>query len=119
VYHLEGGILQYLEDVPASESRWEGECFVFDERVAIGHGLAPGTHELCRGCRMPVSPAERASPLYEEGVACPACADTIDPVKRAAAAERHRQVKLAERRGEAHVGAAGGKRWHEGPIPSV
>ncbi|WP_010216075.1 oxygen-dependent tRNA uridine(34) hydroxylase TrhO [Sphingomonas sp. PAMC 26621] len=109
VFHLEGGILQYLEDVPPEQSRWEGECFVFDERVAVGHGLAPGTHALCRACRMPVSPADRASPLYEEGVACPACAATRDDTQRAAYAERHRQVKLAERRGETHVGAAAPK----------
>ena len=106
VFHLEGGILQYLEDVPASESRWTGECFVFDERVAVGHGLAAGTHVLCRACRMPVSPHDRASPLYEEGVACPACADARDGAKRAAYAERHRQVELARGRGEIHVGKA-------------
>jgi UPF0176 protein len=106
VYHLDGGILKYLEEMPEAESRWQGECFVFDERVAVGHGLAPGTHALCRGCRMPVSPEERASPLYEDGVACPACAETIDATKRASAAERHRQVKLAEARGAAHVGAS-------------
>ena len=105
VFHLEGGILKYLEEVPETESRWHGECFVFDERVAVSHGLAPGTHELCRGCRMPVSPEDRTSALYEEGVACPACATTSDATKRAAAAERHRQVKLADARGEAHVGA--------------
>jgi UPF0176 protein len=105
VFHLEGGILKYLEEVPETESRWHGECFVFDERVAVGHGLALGTHELCRACRMPVSPADRASPLYEEGVACPACHATRDAQARASYAERHRQVKLAEARGEAHVGA--------------
>lgn len=109
VFHLEGGILQYLEDVPEAQSRWEGECFVFDERVAVGHGLAPGSHGLCRACRMPVSPLDRESPLYEEGVACPACADTRDATRRAAYAERHRQVKLAEARGETHVGAAAPK----------
>ncbi|WP_242183564.1 rhodanese-related sulfurtransferase [Sphingomonas sp. CARO-RG-8B-R24-01] len=105
VFHLEGGILKYLETTPQAESRWQGECFVFDERVAVGHGLEPGTHALCRACRMPVSPAERASPQYQEGVSCPACADTRDAARRAAYAERHRQVKLAEERGEAHVGA--------------
>lgn len=110
VYHLEGGILKYLEQVPAEESRWHGECFVFDERVAVGHGLEIGTHSLCRACRMPVSPEDRASPHYQEGVACPACADTRDAAKRAAYAERHRQVRLAEARGEAHVGAGVGKR---------
>ncbi len=105
VFHLDGGILRYLEEVPAEESRWTGECFVFDERVAVGHGLTPGTHGLCRACRMPVSEADRASRLYEEGVACPRChADRTDE-QRAGYAERHRQVELAAARGEAHVGA--------------
>lgn len=104
VYHLNGGILKYLEEVPAEASAWTGECFVFDERVAVGHGLTPGTHGLCRGCRMPVSPEDRASPLFEEGVQCPACADTRDEAARAAKAERHRQVTLAAKRGEQHVG---------------
>lgn len=105
VHHLEGGILKYLEQVPAAESRWEGECFVFDQRVAVGHGLEIGTHSLCHACRMPVSPEERASPLYEEGISCPACHDSRDEAQRAGYAERHRQVVLAEARGQAHVGA--------------
>lgn len=105
VHHLQGGILKYLEQVPAADSRWHGECFVFDERVAVGHGLAPGTHELCRGCRMPVSPEDRTSQLYEEGVACPACHGTRDEETRASYAERHRQASLAKARGTAHVGA--------------
>ncbi len=109
VHHLQGGILQYLEDVPAAESRWHGECFVFDERVAVGHGLAPGTHELCRGCRMPVSPADRASQLFVEGVSCPACHGTRDAETRAGYAERHRQAILAKARGRAHVGATHSK----------
>jgi UPF0176 protein len=105
VYHLQGGILKYLEEIPPEQSRWQGECFVFDERVAVGHGLAPGTHGLCRACRMPVSPADRQSPLYAEGISCPACHGTRDAAARASYAERHRQVKLAEARGQAHVGA--------------
>ena len=105
VFHLEGGILRYLETMPAADSRWEGECFVFDERVAVGHALAPGSHSLCRGCRMPVSPADRASPLYEEGVACPACHGTRDADRLRGYAERHRQTALADARGEQHVGA--------------
>lgn len=105
VYHLQGGILKYLEEVPAENSRWNGECFVFDERVSVGHGLVPGTHGLCRACRMPVSQAERASPLFEEGISCPACHGTRTDEQRAAYAERHRQVLLAEARGQAHVGA--------------
>ncbi|SFP66762.1 rhodanese-related sulfurtransferase [Sphingomonas rubra] len=104
VYHLDGGILRYLEEVPAAESRWQGECFVFDERVAVGHGLAPGSHALCRACRMPVSAADRASSLYEEGVSCPRCHDARDEEQRAGYAERHRQVRLAEARGGKHVG---------------
>lgn len=106
VFHLKGGILNYLETVAPAESAWAGECFVFDERVAVGHGLAAGSHELCRGCRMPVSAADRASPLYEEGVSCPACHGTRNDAQRAGYAERHRQERLAEARGEAHVGAA-------------
>ncbi|USU08416.1 rhodanese-related sulfurtransferase [Sphingomonadaceae bacterium OTU29MARTA1] len=104
VFHLKGGILKYLEDVPAEDSTWQGECFVFDERVTVGHGLAPGTHGLCRACRMPVSPADRASPLYDEGIACPRCADVRGEEDRARYAERHRQALLAAERGEAHVG---------------
>ncbi|OWK30906.1 rhodanese-related sulfurtransferase [Sphingomonas mucosissima] len=105
VFHLEGGILNYLEKVPADESRWAGECFVFDERVAVTPDLAPGTHVLCRACRRPVSPQERASPLYEEGVSCPACHADLDDDKRARLAERHRQEALAQARGTRHVGA--------------
>ena len=106
VHHLKGGILAYLEQVPETESRWEGECFVFDERVAIGHGLAQGSHSLCRACRMPGSPEDRASALYREGVACPACHDARDDTQRAGYAERHRQVQLAATRGTTHVGAS-------------
>ena len=106
VFHLKGGILGYLEHVPAAESRWQGECFVFDERVAVGHGVSPGTHKLCRACRMPVSPADTQSPHYVEGISCPSCHGTRDATQIAACAERHRQVMLASERGERHVGAA-------------
>lgn len=105
VYHLDGGILKYLETMPEAESAWAGECFVFDHRVAVRHGLEQGEHQLCHGCRMPVSPADRASPLYEEGVSCPACHGQRDEATRAGAAERHRQEMLARARGTAHVGA--------------
>ena len=105
VHHLDGGILRYLEEMPAEDSRWQGECFVFDERVAVGHGLVPGSHALCRACRMPVSEADRASPLYEEGVSCPRCHATRSEEQRAGYAERHRQAQLAAARGGAHVGA--------------
>jgi UPF0176 protein len=105
VFHLKGGILDYLERVPEPESLWRGECFVFDERVAVGHGLSAGTHALCRACRRPVSPEQRASPLYVEGVACPACHDERDDDSKARYAERHRQVARAQALGIAHVGA--------------
>lgn len=105
VFHLKGGILKYLETVPPEQSLWRGECFVFDQRVAVGHGLAPGTHVLCHGCRMPVGEEERASPLYVEGISCPACADSRSAEQRAGYAERHRQESLAAARGVAHVGA--------------
>lgn len=105
VYHLKGGILSYLEHVAPEESRWQGECFVFDERVSVTHGLAPGRHALCRACRMPVGPDQMASPLYEEGISCPACHAERTDEQRSRYAERHRQALLAEARGEAHVGA--------------
>lgn len=105
VHHLRGGILAYLEKVAASESRWQGECFVFDERVSVGHGLEPGPHTLCRACRMPLGEAERASPLFEEGVACPHCAADRTDEQRLRYAERQRQEALAAARGVEHVGA--------------
>ena len=105
VYHLEGGILKYLERVPESESRWRGECFVFDERVSVGHGLRPGAHALCRSCRWPLSEADRASPQFEEGVSCPHCHGQRDDGDRERLAERQRQVALARDRGVAHIGA--------------
>ncbi len=105
VYHLKGGILKYLETVPQDESLWRGECFVFDQRVTVGHGLVPGTHSLCFCCRRPVDAAGRASPLYEEGVSCAACHGERSDEQRASARERHRQERLAESRGRAHVGA--------------
>ena len=105
VYHLEGGILKYLEDVTPEQSLWQGECFVFDERVSVGHGLKPGRYELCRSCRLPVGDAERASPQYEKGVSCPRCFDSRTPAEKQGLAERQRQVDLARKRGLPHVGA--------------
>lgn len=105
VYHLQGGILKYLEEVPAAHSTWEGECFVFDERVSVGHGLEQGDYELCRSCRFPLSAEDRASPHYVLGVSCPHCHDKTSPEHKAACAERQRQVELAEKRKAEHVGA--------------
>ncbi|WP_127145039.1 rhodanese-related sulfurtransferase [Pelagibacterium montanilacus] len=106
VYHLKGGILAYLEKMPRDQSRWDGECFVFDERVSVGHGLAPGTATLCRACRQPLTPADRERADFIEGVQCHHCAGALDTAKRAAAAERQRQMDLAAKRGEAHLGDA-------------
>jgi len=105
VRHLHGGILRYLETVPEAESLWDGECFVFDERVAVGQGLSPGTYSLCRGCRMPVSEDGRASPLYVEGVCCARCHGTRDAAQRERYAERQRQMAIAECRGHTHIGS--------------
>lgn len=105
VYHLEGGILKYLETVDPAQSLWQGECFVFDERVSVGHGLQPGPYELCRSCRNPVGDAERASPQYVKGVSCPQCFDRKTAAQKSGFAERQRQVELARQRGQAHVGA--------------
>lgn len=106
VFHLKGGILKYLEEVPQEESLWRGECFVFDQRVAIGHGLALGTSELCHACRRPVTEQDRQSDLYEPGVSCVACHGERSEAQRASARERWRQEQLAAARGQAHVGAS-------------
>ena len=104
VYHLKGGILKYLETVPENESRWEGECFVFDERVSVTHGLEVGTHTLCRACRNPMGPEDLKSDKFEEGISCPSCYDTRTEDQRARYAERQKQADLARQRGEAHIG---------------
>lgn len=104
VFHLEGGILKYLEDVPAEQSRWQGECFVFDERVAVGHGLDIGEARLCRGCRRPLTVEDRLSPLFAEGISCARCHGDRSDTDRERYAERHRQVELAGRRGGTHIG---------------
>jgi UPF0176 protein len=105
VYHLKGGILKYLEEVTEDESLWRGECFVFDQRVAIGHGLAQGTHELCFACRLPLNLQDLGSPQYEAGVSCAACHSQRTDEQRASYRERHRQEALAATKGQAHVGA--------------
>ena len=91
VYHLEGGILKYLETVPEAQSLWQGQCFVFDERVSVGHGLTPGPHQLCRGCRQPLNDDELASPLFVPGVSCPKCVDHTSAAQKQGALERQRQ----------------------------
>ena len=105
VYHLEGGILKYLEEIPPEQSTWEGECFVFDERVSVRHGLHVGSHELCRSCRWPLSEEDKRSPHYVLGVSCAHCHDQRSPEQKEKLAERQRQVELAEAQGRMHVGA--------------
>lgn len=105
VYHLEGGILNYLEKVPADESMWQGDCFVFDNRVTVDHDLAEGRYELCPACRMPLSEEDRQSSKFELNVSCPLCFDHLTPERRASLQERGRQIKLAAARGEKHIGS--------------
>jgi UPF0176 protein len=104
VFHLQGGILRYLEEVPEAESRWQGQCFVFDDRVSVGHGLQPGGLRVCGACRRPVTPADMTAPGYEEGVACPACLKEYSEADRGRFRERHRQMRLATARGARHLG---------------
>jgi UPF0176 protein len=104
VFHLKGGILKYLETVPAEKSLWQGECFVFDERVSVGHGLTEGEAELCRACRRPLTAQDRASSYYVEGISCAACYDERSEADRQRYAERHRQVAIAKAQGRRHVG---------------
>lgn len=105
VYHLQGGILKYLEVVPEEQSLWQGDCFVFDERVAVGHGLRLGEYELCRSCRHPLVPQDKHSPLYEAGVSCARCHDRTSEDKKQSLRERQKQVELAAKRNQLHVGA--------------
>ncbi len=105
VYHLQGGIINYLETMPADENLWQGECFVFDQRVAIDRDLAEGGYVQCHACRRPLSVEDMQSPDYREGVSCPRCVNEADEDRRARLEERRRQVALAAERGEAHIGA--------------
>ena len=104
VYHLKGGILKYLEDVPESESLWQGQCYVFDQRVSVGHGLVPGDYGTCHACRRPLSAEDRARPEFEDGVQCHRCVDEYTDADRERFRERMHQMQLAERRGERHLG---------------
>lgn len=106
VFHLDGGILKYLEEVPQAESKWHGECFVFDERVSVGHGLEVGDYGLCRCCRMPLAHEDFERPEFELGVQCHHCAATKSEAERARARERQKQMELALDKGQAHLGSA-------------
>jgi len=106
VYHLKGGILKYLEDVPEAESTWNGDCFVFDARVSVGHALKEGPHELCFACRMPILPEDKNRPEYEHGVSCHQCANETSEVDKGRFRERQKQILLSASRGEKHIGPA-------------
>lgn len=104
VYHLEGGILKYLEEVPKEESMWEGECFVFDNRVTVDHDLKPGQYDQCHACRRPITEADKQSEHYVRGVSCPHCIDEYSETQRERFRQRERQVQIAKERGEDHIG---------------
>lgn len=105
VYHLRGGVLKYLEEVPEAESTWEGECFVFDNRVSVNHRLEKGEYDQCHGCRRPITRDDKLSPRYQKGVCCPACFDELTTDQKTRFAERQKQMELARVRGEPHIGA--------------
>ncbi len=105
VYHLKGGILKYLEEVPEAESLWQGECFVFDNRVAVKHNLEVGSYDQCHGCRHPITEEEKQSEHYLEGVHCPRCYADQTPEQRERFSERQKQIQLAKARNQSHIGA--------------
>jgi len=105
VYHLDGGILKYLEEVPEEESIWEGECFVFDSRVAVNHQLEKGQYDQCYGCRHPITEQDKLSEKYLKGVCCPGCYDTLTADQKARFSERQKQIELSAARNETHIGA--------------
>lgn len=106
VYHLKGGILKYLEKVPVEEQKWDGECFVFDNRVAVDNKLNVGQYDMCHACRMPITEEEKLGEHYEQGVSCHHCHEKISDEQRAAFRERERQIQLSKARGEQHIGVA-------------
>lgn len=105
VFHLKGGILKYLEEVPQSESLWDGECFVFDQRVSVNHDLAPGEYDQCYACRLPITEEDKQHPWYKPGIHCHRCYEKTDAKQKAAFNERQKQVVLAQARGEPHIGS--------------
>lgn len=110
VYHLEGGILKYLEEVPESQSLWEGECFVFDNRVSVKHNLEKGVYDQCHACRRPITEEDKQSADYVPGVSCPKCVDETSDEQRQRFQERQKQIQLAKSRNQMHIGAPSPKR---------
>ncbi len=113
VFHLKGGILKYLEDVPEADSQWDGQCFVFDQRVSVGHGLKQGDYELCYACRRPILPQDKSRPEYERGVSCHQCINEQTQAQKSAFRERQKQVDLAQARGMKHIGQADETQLHK------
>ena len=104
VYHLEGGVLKYLEEVPQEESLWQGECFVFDNRVSVNHQLEKGQYDQCHGCRLPITEADKKSDKYQEGICCHQCHEQLTVEQKQRFAQREKQVSLAKQRGQIHIG---------------
>ena len=104
VYHLKGGILKYLEEVPEAESKWQGECFVFDNRVTVNHQLEKGHYDQCHACRRPITEEDKLSPHYKKGISCQHCHDQQTQRQKQRYSEREKQIELARRRGESHIG---------------
>lgn len=117
VFHLQGGILKYLEEVPEADSTWQGECFVFDNRVAINHQLEKGQYDQCHCCRHPITEQDKQSPHYQKGVCCPGCFDTLSDDQKARFGERQKQVELAAQRHQQHIGAAAPERQLRAKAP--
>lgn len=113
VFHLKGGILKYLEEVPQEESLWQGECFVFDDRVTVNHQLERGVYDQCFACRLPITELEKASDKYQPGISCPHCFDSLSEQQKANFAEREKQMRLAKQRGEVHIGAEAAEKLEE------
>ena len=104
IYHLKGGILKYLEIIPEKESLWQGECFVFDQRVTVRHGLTAGLYEQCHACRMPITESEKLSIYFEQGISCPHCYHSLTQDKHARLIERQKQIQIAKNNGVQHIG---------------
>jgi UPF0176 protein len=109
VYHLKGGILKYLEEVPPQDTLWQGECFVFDERVTVDLHLQKGQYDQCNACRMPITEDDKASAHYQQGISCPHCFDKVSAERKLRFMEREKQVQLAKLRGETHIGSDAAK----------
>lgn len=105
VYHLEGGVLKYLEEVPEEETMWQGECFVFDNRVSVNHQLEKGQYDQCHGCRLPITEEDKKSDKYMQGVSCHHCHDSLSEEQKTRFLEREKQIRLSKERGQAHIGS--------------